>query len=164
MIINSVKKVVITLLDHGFLYFVVTPLIVILWFSCWNLMDYLLADCSNISVFVAFGGQFLLLFFYDEIKRLLSIDNKIISVIVPPIYGIICGIVMICFWRYSWIFFDEIAMNDDRSIIQNIVQNSLILMGLKVFVNTISVPFIARFNPNEPMAQSITYLGKSVSS
>jgi hypothetical protein len=113
---------------------------------------------------VAFGLQFLLLFFYDETKKLLNIDNKILSTILHPIYGITCGSVMICFWRTSWIFFDEMAMNDDKSIILNIVQNSLILMGFKVFVNTISVPFIARFNPNEPMPQSITYLGKSVSS
>ncbi|XP_070502372.1 uncharacterized protein [Chironomus tepperi] len=161
MILNSVKKVVISLLDHGFLYFVITPMIVMLWFSCWGIMDHLLSDSINISAIVAFGGQFLLLFFYDEIKKLLAIDNKIISAIVPPIYGVICGIVMICFWRYNWILFDGIVMNDDRSIILNIVQNSLILMGFKVFVNTISVPFIARFNPNEPIPQSITYLGKS---
>ncbi|CAG9802966.1 unnamed protein product [Chironomus riparius] len=161
MILNSVKKIVITVLDHGFLYFIITPLIVILWFSCWSIMDYLLTDCHNTSVLVAFGGQFLLLFFYDETKMLLNMDNKIISTLVPPIYGIICGIVMICFWRFSWIFFDEIVMNDDTSLVLNIVQNSLILMGFKVFVNTISVPFIARFNPNEPMPQSITYFGKS---
>jgi len=164
MILNSVKKIVLRLLDHLFLYFVITPLMIIIWFSCWDLLDYFLYDCRNISVLVAFGGQFLLLFFYDETKKLLSIDNKIISTVIPPIYGIICGSVMICFWRTAWIFFDEMAMNDDQSIVLNIVQNSLILMGFKVFVNTISVPFIARFNPNEPTPQSVTYLGKSVSS
>jgi hypothetical protein len=66
-----------------------------------------------------------------------------------------------------WISHDVISSNDDYSIVLNVLQNAAILMAMRVFVNTISIPFVVAVDRNgsdedERVPECLTYMRKSV--
>ncbi|KAG5683253.1 hypothetical protein PVAND_012545 [Polypedilum vanderplanki] len=167
--IKSLKKFLLKIFDYGFSSFVITPLLVLFWFSTWSTFDLLsISDENKIIVFaIGLCGQFFLLYHHDVLRRIFNVENQIAFAFLSRFYVLICGIVNICFWRLVWISYDMISTNDDNSIILNIIQNSVILMAFKVFVNSISIPFIIAFDDdndkNEKVPEIFSYLKKSKS-
>lgn len=166
-VLKVLKLIVIKLLDYVYLLFIFTPVMVLLWFTSWNSMDFLLSFDKNniISILVGFGGQLFIFLYYDKLNKIKDVKAKFLSIFLTSVHSFMCAVITICFWRIYWSFFDKISSNDDTSIVLHIIQNSIILMGLKVFVNTLSAPFIRQFSmiQHDSIPQSITYLRKTVS-
>lgn len=144
-LIESLRRIALKIFDYGFSMLIITPLLLMFWVSTWNIFDFFLLKSDNnkiISFAVGFCGQFLLLFYESAVRKILNVNNQIMSMFMSRIYILICGIVNVCFWRFIWVSYDGISTTDDNSIILNIIQNSLLLMVLRVFRNSISVPFV----------------------
>lgn len=165
-------------LDISFSLFMVTPILVGNFFSLWNIFDSLLATAAAsaggiqekiISFVAGVCGQFALLFYQDVLAKIFQ-SNGIILVLMSRVLLVISSVVNICFWRAIWNAYDSICsapVDDDNSILMNIVQNSVILMALRVYRNAIAAPFVILTdhdnNNNSNLFQSKTFLRKSVS-
>lgn len=165
-IVKILKNAAVNTLNYGFLLFVITPLMILLWYCSWTLMDFvfLFEDIKIFSILTGFGGHFLLLYCYGELINVLSAKIKYLSLLITTIKALFSGLVSIAFWRIVWICYDLISLNEYSSLVLNILQNSTILMALKVFCNTLAVPFVAVYESTDLMPASITYFRTTVSS
>jgi hypothetical protein len=170
---SSLKRIALKTLDYGYSFFVVTPLLVLFWYSTWTAFDVLVASSNQYKMILyaaGLSGQFFLLYHHDVPRRIFNVQNEIASAFLSRFHVLICGVVNICFWRLVWISYDTISSNDNNSIVLNVVQNAAILMALRVFVNSISIPFVVTMDvesekneAQEENARSFTYMRKSVS-
>jgi hypothetical protein len=135
------------------------------WYSSWTIFEFVLKSDNDkiFSFVVGICGQFLLLFYDDNIRKIINVDNKYFATFLDRVYAVICGYMTICFWRFCWTTYDAFSLTGNSiSTVLNILQNSLILMLLHVFKNTVSAPFIIITDQHE-MSGCNTYLRRSVS-
>lgn len=165
--ISVLKRIAIKFLDYGYSLVIITPLLILFWYSTWNIFDQLLNSTQYnklISFAIGVCGQFFMLFHHDALRRILNVKNSIASACLSRFYVLICGIVNICFWRLVWISYDVISSNDDNSIVLNLIQTGAILMALRAFVNSIFIPFVVATDEcEENVPEYVTYRRKSVS-
>lgn len=167
--------VVLKSLDISIALFIVTPILVGNFFSLWKLLDFLFLHHLNndgiqekiISFVAGICGQFALLFYQDALAKVFFIEsNGIILVFMSRVVILlISNVVNVCFWRTIWISYDSIAAVAVNSILMNIIQNSVILMALRVYRNLIASPFVVLTDENLNFLSggSRTFLGKNVS-
>lgn len=154
-------------LDISISLFIVTPIIVSNWASIWTIFETLnsndvRAEVKIISFVAGVCGQFALLFYQDVLAKIFK-SNGIILVFMSRVLLVISNIVNVCFWREIWISYDSIGDVDDNSIVMNIIQNSLILMALRGFSNSLAAPFVIITETEINLFEGKTFLQKSVS-
>lgn len=139
---------IVPVLDVLFSCFIVGPIVIIYWMSSWELYDYYLtADDAEISATISLTigvvGQFLLIFYQDEIAKLLTFEKyKWINMLASKVHTLVYAQTNINLWRGMWKFIDMYSPEDTTTAVLNIIQNSIILMLSKTFRNTISAPLV----------------------
>lgn len=138
---------VLPIFDVLFALIVVAPLVVLFWSTIWSLYDTFIfpnnttLSCA-ISWTVGFFGQMVLMFYQDSIKQLLVFDKRnFINILILKLYALFLGHMSVCFWRAIWMFVDGTSPKHLSAVILNVVQNTITLMILKLFSNTLVPPF-----------------------
>jgi hypothetical protein len=136
------------LFDVLFSLLIVVPLVVIYWQTAWKISDILFTPeeplkSATISFVIGFFGQFVLLYYQDLITRCLKFDNcRCINLVFSKVYALFAAQTCIQFWRGIWMFIDALSSGNEIVMVVNLVQNSLILILLKTFKNSLSSPFV----------------------
>lgn len=157
-----------SILDVLFALFVVAPLVVMFWSTTWKLYDlYIFPNDPVISGIVSwsfgFGGQMVLMFYQDSIEQRLHFKNrKVLSCVVLKIYALFLGHTFVSFWRGVWSSVDATSSKDLGVVILNILQNTIALIILRAFRNTLVPPFFILTDHQEQYRMR-TLLQKSVS-
>lgn len=159
---------VIKFLDINFSFLIVSPLVVIYWFTAWKLSDIYLSPenltiSATISFSIGFIGQFVSMYYQCEFERVGSLVKiKFLQIMITKFYALLFALTSISFWRGMWIFADILSSNDNFELCLDIVQNSLILMLLKAFKNTLSTPFVTMTDEVDNCFNVDTYFNKKV--
>lgn len=159
----------VSIVDVLFVWFVVTPLVVLFWSTAWNIYDLILLPSEPIfsgTITFSFGfcGQMVLMYYQDSIKKLLTFENlNFVNSLMEKLYGIFMGHTFVCLWHGAWSFVDITSSDDLGVVIWNIVQNVLTLMFLRAFRNTLVPPFFISSDHEEDQYSMRTLLEKSVS-
>lgn len=148
ILILKLCKPIIPIFDVLFSCVIVGPLVIIYWMSTWKLYDFYVTPdepeiSAAISFIIGFGGQFVIIYYQDELAIILTFENhKWINMIVSKLYTLIYAQTTINLWRGMWKFIDMYSPEDTATACLNIVQNSIILMLSKTYRNSISTPLI----------------------
>ena len=139
---------IVPVLDVLFSCFIVGPIVIVYWMSTWELYDYYITPddakiSAAISLTIGLVGQFLLIFYQNEIAKLLTFEkNKWINMLASKVHTLIYAQTTINLWRGMWKFIDMYSPEDTTTAVLNIIQNSTILMLTKTFRNSISAPLV----------------------
>jgi hypothetical protein len=167
-LLKPLHRVVLKSLDISISLFIVTSILVGNWFALWRMFDFLFLNSGIeeriISFAVGVCGQLALLYHQNDVLAKISESNGIMFVFMSRVVHLICSVVNICFWRTIWMFYDSMSIDDDNSILMNIVQNSVILIALRVYRNCVVAPFVVTMDHDISSTENSTFLRKSVSS
>lgn len=154
--------------DILFSLLIVSPLVVIYWATSWKISDiFILPEnplkSATISFAVGFSGQFVLIFYQDLITKSLKFEKrKFVNLIVSKIYALFAAQTNIQLWRGTWNFLDMLSSGDKVGMSINIVQNSVILILLKVYKNSLASPFVLMMDQSGGDYSAGTFLNKKV--
>lgn len=154
--------------DVIFASVIVGPLVVIYWISVWNLSDIFITpddpiQSALISFVIGFSGQFVVLYFQDEISKWFKFKNMIFNVIASRSYAMFSAVTCISLWRGLWKFADFISTTNTMFTVLNVVQNLTILMVSRTIKNSIAGPFIVSTDQSNCDYKVSTFFSKVVS-
>lgn len=151
------------LLDIAFACLILSPLVIVYWFTAWKLSDlYITPDNPAISGAISFAigisGQLVFSYFHAEFEWITKrVKWHLVRVVITKVYSLMYAVTLICYWRGTWELADQMSSNHTRQLITDVVQNSLILMLAKVFKNTISIPFVTLTDDSSNCFSTETY-------
>lgn len=157
----------VSIFDILFALTILAPLVVVFWATSWMLYDlFLFPDdpviSGGISWSFGFCGQFILMYNQEALKKHLILKKwPLFSILILKVYALFLAHTFVSFWRGVWSVVDATSSKQIGVVIMNILQNSLALMFLKVFRNTLVPPFFVAIDHPEQYSMK-TLLEKNV--
>lgn len=162
------KSWVVKFCDIFFASFILLPLVVIYWFTSWELCDIYISPenltvSAAISFSIGFIGQFISMYYQAVFESLGNfVKMKFLRILIAKFYSLLFALTSISFWRGAWMFADILSSNSNFELWTSLIQNSLILMLLKAFRNTLSSPFVTITDDKENVFSIETHFDRKV--